>query len=167
LWSKAKNERYTFNTMKKSNMKYIFLAFTLLASTAYACNQTESSAKAYEANGISFHDLSVKDAVALAKKENKLVFIDAYTTWCGPCKRMSKYTFTNNDVAAFFNENFVNLKVDMEKSEGAKIESKFDIRNYPTLLFLDGQGNLVKKYIGYHTADQFLKVGKKMLKKKS
>jgi len=153
--------------MKKLKMKYLFLAFTLLATTSYACNQTESSASIYEANEISFYDLSVKEAVALAKKENKLVFIDAYTTWCGPCKRMSKYTFTDKDVATFFNDNFINLKIDMEKGEGAKIERKFDVRNYPTLLFLDGDGELVKKYIGYHTADQFLKVGKKMLRKKT
>lgn len=91
---------------------------------------------------------SFKEVLAKAKSENKLVFIDAYTTWCGPCKWMSKNMFTNDTIADYFNQNFVNAKIDMEKGEGIDIAKKYDVRCYPNLLFVDGDGNLVHRSAG-------------------
>ena len=53
-----------------------------------------------------------------AVKENRMIFMDCYTTWCGPCKMMSNQVFKQKQVGDFFNQNFVNLKVDMEITFG-------------------------------------------------
>lgn len=94
-----------------------------------------------------------------AQAENKIVFVDAYTTWCGPCKWMAKNVFTDPGVGEFFNENFVNLKLDMEKGEGLQFAQEYQVNAYPTLLFLAGDGTLLHKHLGAIPADQFLMVG--------
>ena len=73
------------------------------------------------AGGIRFEQLDVNAAVAKAKKENKLVFIDVYTTWCGPCKWLSKNVFTDDAVGTYYNEHFVCIKVDAEKGQGPEL----------------------------------------------
>lgn len=112
------------------------------------------------AQGIEFAQGSWDDALALAKKEDKLVFVDAYTTWCGPCKKMSRETFKDSEVGNYFNKEFVNFKMDMEKGEGPDVAVKYDVFVYPTLLFIDGEGNQVHRTAGYHDAAQFIALGK-------
>ena len=70
--------------------------------------------------GINFvpEDMKWQDVLAKAKKENKIVFVDAYTTWCGPCKWMAANIFPTKEVGDVFNASFVNAKIDMEKGEG-------------------------------------------------
>jgi len=105
---------------------------------------------------IQFQSLPFKDLISKAKKENKLVFIDAYTTWCGPCKMMEKNVFTKKSVGDFYNKNFVNARFDMEKGEGREIAQKFGVRSYPTYLFLNGDGELVSQNYGYMEESIFL-----------
>jgi thioredoxin-related protein len=107
---------------------------------------------------IKFHH-DWNDALAEATKTNKLIFMDAYTTWCGPCKMMSKNVFTEGKVAAFFNENFVNAKIDMEKGGGPALAKKYKVMAYPTLLFVDSEGNEVHRAVGYLNPEQFLELG--------
>ncbi len=107
--------------------------------------------------GIEFSHITMKKAQEKASKSEKLIFIDAYTDWCGPCKRMARTTFKDAEVAIFFNEEFINLKIEMEKNpEGNDIARKYGVRAYPTLLIVDSEGNLVKKTIGFKTKDQLL-----------
>lgn len=87
-------------------------------------------------------------ALKKAKAENKLVFLDAYASWCGPCKWMSANIFTNDTVADFYNEKFINLKMDMEKGKGKEVAKQMEVRAYPTLFFLDAEGNMVHKKVG-------------------
>lgn len=105
---------------------------------------------------IQFQDLPFKNLVAKAKKENKLVFIDAYAAWCGPCKMMEKNVFNKKSVGDFYNKNFVNARIDMEKGEGREIAQKFGVRSYPTYLFLNGDGELVSQNYGYMEEGIFL-----------
>ena len=70
------------------------------------------------AQGVNFRPLSYTEAIELAAKENKMVFIDFYTTWCGPCKRMSKEVFPQQEVGEYFNRTFISLKLDAEKENG-------------------------------------------------
>ncbi|WBV61415.1 thioredoxin family protein [Chryseobacterium camelliae] len=107
-------------------------------------------------DGIQFQEIPFKDLVAKAKKEKKLVFIDAYASWCGPCKMMEKNVFVQKSVGDFFNKNFVNARIDMEKGEGREIAVKFGVRSYPTYLFLNGEGELVSQNYGYMEAGMFL-----------
>lgn len=105
---------------------------------------------------IQFQDIPFKDLIAKAKKENKLVFIDAYASWCGPCKMMEKNVFTTKSVGDFYNKNFVNARIDMEKGEGREVAQKFGVRSYPTYLFLNGDGELVSQNYGYMEESVFL-----------
>ena len=70
------------------------------------------------AQGVDFKELTMREALALAKKEKKMVFVDFYTTWCGPCKMMTSEVFMREQVGTYFNRMFVNLKMDAEKGEG-------------------------------------------------
>ena len=72
------------------------------------------------AQGVDFKELTMQEALALAGKEKKMIFIDFYTTWCGPCKMMSSEVFTQEQVGTYFNRVFVNMKVDAEKGEGVE-----------------------------------------------
>jgi len=101
------------------------------------------------ADGIDFiHDKPFKEILEMAKAQNKLVFMDCYTSWCGPCKRLAAQVFPDSSVGEFYNSTFVNTKFDMEKGEGVDIAGKYQIRAYPTLLWLDGDGNVKHKIVG-------------------
>ncbi|UKJ07647.1 thioredoxin family protein [Solitalea lacus] len=109
------------------------------------------------------HDVPFKEVLAEAKKQNKLIFFDAYTSWCGPCKVMSNTVFKTDSVADFFNQTFVNLKVDMEKGEGPQLKDKFGVSAYPTLMFIDGGGNVVHKIVGSAPVGEFMAESRKAL----
>jgi thioredoxin-related protein len=113
------------------------------------------------AQGIDFVSSDTKwaDILTKAKAENKVIFMDAYTTWCGPCKKMSADIFPQKSVGDYFNKQFVNVKMDMEKGEGIDLAKKYKIRAYPTYLFIDGNGELVHKSLGMMPAPEFIKVG--------
>lgn len=105
---------------------------------------------------IQFQDIPFKELIAKAKKEKKLVFIDAYASWCGPCKMMEKNIFTKKSVGDFYNKNFVNARIDMEKGEGREVAQKFGVRSYPTYLFLNGDGELISQNYGFMEESNFL-----------
>jgi thioredoxin-related protein len=112
------------------------------------------------AQGIDFvsQDTKWADILAKAKTENKVIFMDAYTTWCGPCKKMAVDVFPQKEVGDYFNKQFVNVKMDMEKGEGVDLAKKYKIRAYPTYLFIDGNGEVVHKSLGMMPAPAFIKV---------
>ena len=110
--------------------------------------------------GVDFEHGTLQETLDKAKKENKLVFIDCYTTWCGPCKWMSKETFPQKEVGDYFNEQFVNLKLDCEKGEGIAIAKKYDVQAYPTLLFLDTNGDVLHTMVGGKAAADLLEGAK-------
>ena len=113
--------------------------------------------------GIQFFEGTLKEAKELAAKEHKIIFIDAYTSWCGPCKRMAKDVFTQESVGNFYNKHFINMKIDMEKGEGPKVASKYSVRSYPTFLFIDEKGAIVHQAKGGRPAEQFIGIGKQAL----
>ena len=115
------------------------------------------------AQGMVFSDKSWSDILAQAEQQNKLIFLDAYTSWCGPCKMMTRNTFPNPEVGAFYNANFINAKIDMEKGEGPALAQRYNVQAYPTLLFVNGKGAVVHRALGYNDAEQFLALGRKAL----
>ncbi|WP_116125496.1 thioredoxin family protein [Lewinella sp. IMCC34183] len=118
-------------------MKHLFFLFLLPAFVAA------------QDGGISFTEQPFDALLAQAKAEDKLIFIDAYTTWCGPCKMMTAKVFPDSAVGAVYNERFINAKFDMEKGEGPGLAARYDVAAYPTYLFVNGDGNLVHKGLGY------------------
>ena len=101
------------------------------------------------------------DAVkSKAVKENRMIFMDCYTSWCGPCKMLERNIFPQKEVGDFYNTNFINAHFDMEKGEGISIARKYGINSYPTLLFIDGDGVIIYKTSGYMSAPEFINIGK-------
>lgn len=115
------------------------------------------------AEGIAFYDGTWKEAMELAASEDKLVFVDAYATWCGPCKRMAKHVFTQASVGEFFNTNFINLKLDMEKTDGISFGREYPVSAYPTLFFIAPDGTVISKVKGGQKAEQLVEHGKKAM----
>lgn len=113
--------------------------------------------------GIQFNKGEWKEILAKAKKENKLVFVDAYATWCGPCKMMERDVFSQKEAGDYFNTKFVNAKVDMEKGEGITLARDFGVMAYPTLIFVNSSGEVVHRAVGYHNTDQLLELGEAAL----
>ena len=111
--------------------------------------------------GIQFEAGSWKEVLQKAKQENKLIFVDLYTTWCGPCKKMAADTFPQQAVGDYFNKNFVNYKIDAEKGEGPELAGKYEVSAYPTLVFVDAAGELVYKFMGVRTAEKLIAEGEK------
>lgn len=108
------------------------------------------------AKGIEFTDGIWKEALNQARKEDKLIFMDCYTSWCGPCKMMAKTVFTDPEVSALFNEKFVNVKMDMEKGEGKELKDRYRVSAYPTLNFINGDGEVVHTVVGGLQACEFI-----------
>lgn len=98
--------------------------------------------------GIDFLDISFDDALIKAEQEGKPIFIDAYTSWCGPCREMDYKILSEPEVYNFMNENFVNLKIDMEKGEGPQVAQRYGINSYPTYLLVKPDAALQYKFTG-------------------
>ena len=113
--------------------------------------------------GIEFFQGTWEEALAKSAEENKPIFMDAYASWCGPCKMLKSRVFTNEQVGAFYNENFINVKVDMEKGYGRKLAQQYRVSAYPSLFFINGDGSVIKKAVGYHNPEQFLGLGRSVL----
>lgn len=132
--------------------KLTILLFALLAVCLGMQAQTGEKGMAFEPEGTLF-----KDAVAKAKQTNKLVFLDCYTSWCGPCKMMSNTVFPQENVGAYMNPRFVNIKIDMEKGEGVELAKRLQISAYPTFIIFNGDGNEIGRFLGGCDADAFIK----------
>ncbi|WP_343692851.1 thioredoxin family protein [Chitinophaga sp.] len=106
---------------------------------------------------IAFEHDALSTLLERAGREHKLVFVDCYTTWCGPCKAMAATVFKQDTVADFFNSQLISLKIDMEKGEGPDMAKKYRILAYPSYLLLNEKGEMVYKFIGAMPAKEFLK----------
>ncbi|TDB63639.1 DUF255 domain-containing protein [Arundinibacter roseus] len=124
----------------------------------------DKKAKADESTGIQFTEAAWAAIVKKAKAENKIIFLDAYASWCGPCKLLQKNVFTRSDVGEVFNKNFINVKVDMERGEGPQLARLFPLEAYPTLFFIEPSGKIVKKVIGYQSPEALISIGKSVVK---
>ena len=92
-------------------MKIILSIFVLSFSNLFAYSIEEEK-------GIQFFKGTWNELLAEAKKQNKPIFMDVYTTWCRPCKVLDKDVFPNEKVGGFYNKNFINYKIDAEKTKG-------------------------------------------------
>ncbi|MDE5988141.1 MAG: thioredoxin family protein [Duncaniella sp.] len=123
--------------------KFIFASLLMGASALVASAQTE------------FRHVTFEEALSAAKKENKLVFVDFFTTWCGPCKMMSNKVFPQKEVGDFMNAKFIPLKLDAEK-EGAALAKQYGVKAYPTYVVMDAEGKEVAKFSGYMDGPKFI-----------
>ncbi|MEO8512402.1 MAG: thioredoxin fold domain-containing protein [Ignavibacteria bacterium] len=107
---------------------------------------------------IDFKKGSVADMLAMAKAENKLVMIDVMTDWCKWCIELDNKVYSKKDISDFANANQINYKIDAEKGEGVDFAKKYKIQGFPSILFLDGDGNEVDRVYGYVPAKDFMEM---------
>lgn len=135
-------------------MKYTLLIAVFLT----LCSQSG-------AQGIEFFNGTWEEALEEAKAQDKIIFVDAFAVWCGPCKRMSNNVFPDEKVGQFYNKNFVNLKLDMERGEGLTFRKKYPVSAFPTLFYIDHTGEVVQQIRGAQQVDAFIELGKRAIQK--
>jgi thioredoxin-related protein len=138
-----------------------FTLFILLMGIGISLFSQEST------TGIAFQKGEFKAILEKAKAEDKLVFMDVFTTWCGPCKMLDRNTFSDEEVGKKFNAQFVSYKLDAEKGEGIDIAAKYAVEAYPNMLFVNGNGELVHRVVGYIPAEELLKNAEVAAQKKA
>lgn len=137
--------------------KMLILCAALLCGTIFG---------AY-AQGVEFRDLTFQQALDKAAEENKLVFMDCYTSWCGPCKNMLNNVFTLPEAGEFMNAAFVCVKYDMEKGEGMDLGKRFGVKAYPTFFIIRPDGTVQHKLVGGSPWERFQERVKRGLNEKT
>jgi len=110
--------------------------------------------------GIQFFEGNWDEALALAKKENKPIFLDVYASWCGPCKVLKQKTFPDAEAGKYFNKNFVNVTLDGEKGDGIQLVKELRVQAYPSLFIINSSGDPVVYYPGYLRPEELIELGK-------
>ncbi|MBI1182901.1 DUF255 domain-containing protein [bacterium] len=153
--------------MKKNIHTILFMSILAasLGLLSFSYTATKSTTLEKSDKGIEFFHGTWKEALAEAQSSGKPIFADVYAVWCGPCKMMSNYVFTQGDVGEFFNKNFVCVKVDAERGEGPAVARKYAVEGYPTLLFVNGEGETLIKTAGARSGNDLIKLGEKVLEK--
>ncbi len=136
------------------------ITIAILPGTVKAQNQTAAQNKQ-----IIFIENDFNEALKQAAAQNKYLFVDAYATWCGPCKMLKSTTFKNKKAAEFYNANFINVAIDMEKGQGPELAAQWGMQAYPTLIIFNPKGKPVLGSVGYIKADDLIKFGEAGLKK--
>ncbi|RZM28543.1 MAG: DUF255 domain-containing protein [Pedobacter sp.] len=160
---------YVFYNERGAQLEYTN-AGTILKNPAVMMQKARLSKKNAEIKKANLRSIAFKkdkwaDLLALAKKEGKLIFLDAQTEWCRPCRMMERDVFTLDTVADFYNANYINASIDMEKGEGPALNKKYKVTSYPTYLFINGDGEVVHTAGGYTDPAPFIAIGKEALKK--
>lgn len=137
--------------------KILFLLLAMAANGAFA-------------QGINFlHDEPFDNVLAMAKAQNKPIFIDGYIQVCAPCKQLDKEVFPLKSVGDYFNSNYINVKYDIEQKEGKKVKALYGdvITGYPSLVLIDQNGKMIHKIGGFHPADSLINKMQRALKGQS
>lgn len=140
----------------------ILFAGILFAAFLFA-RPVKNSPETKNETGIAFHQGKWDEALQKAKTEGKPIFLDISASWCGPCKMLKARTFPNEEVGKFYNTNFINVAVDGEKGEGIELARKYNIKGYPSLIFIDSNGQLIAQTAGFRNAKQFVELGKQIV----
>ncbi len=138
----------------QNSMQRLFLLFLLLYATS-----------TLQAQGIDFFHGTWEEAQELAKKEDKLIFIDAFATWCGPCKKMARDAFPKKEVGDIYNRYFINVKLDMERGDGLVFRAAYPVSAFPTLYFLSPDGKVVHRQVGAQGVEQLVRLAQFALAK--
>ncbi len=134
--------------MKKQLFSYypsvvFIILFVVFCSSSADAQQKTSTPE------IRFTTKPFKEVLAAAKVTHKMIFIDAFATWCAPCRELRKTTFKDAKAAAYFNKRFINYSVDVEKGEGIDLAKGWQIEALPTLLIIDENGKVLANHVGY------------------
>jgi thioredoxin 1 len=148
-------------------MKKLLLinCFAILMMLAFGFNTKAQETVSKPSTQINFIENSWTEALKQAARQNKYIFVDAYASWCGPCKMLKATTFKNNKVADFYNDNFVNVAIDMEKGQGPALAAEWGLQAYPTMIIFTSKGKPVSGTVGYIRPNDLIKFGVQALNK--
>jgi thioredoxin 1 len=151
-------------TLTKTH-KNIIGWFIVLAIAAgiYVYTNPNTNFSKDDAGGIQFFRGTWTEALAFSQKEQKPIFLDVYATWCGPCKRLKEYVFSNKNVGTYFNKHFINVSFNAEVDNGITVSNQYQVNSYPSLLFINNDGTIKTKHEGYIDADALIALGKLQL----
>ena len=150
-----------------TNIKNIIITILTISLCIgiYVYNNPRVDFNKEDEGGIAFYKGTWAEVLTKAKQENKLIFLDIYATWCGPCKKLKKYTFASKKTGLYFNTHFINISLDGEEGAGAALATFYEITNYPSLLFINGEGKVVSRTDGYMGDKELINYGKLALQK--
>ncbi|SDZ88901.1 thioredoxin family protein [Pedobacter hartonius] len=134
--------------MKNQFFKYHLLVVCTMVVTiisSFNANAQQSTS----GQEIKFTTKTYKEVLAAAKTSHKKIFVDAFATWCSPCKELHKTTFKDAKAAPYFNKRFINYTVDVEKGEGIGLAKTWQVESLPTLLIIDENGKVIANHTGY------------------
>jgi thioredoxin 1 len=152
--------------MKRNTFIYTAVLVVAVAAISLSAFTRPGATPKADSKGITFIEQDWDKALTQARAQKKLVFIDIYATWCGPCKMLKKNTFTDAKVGEFFNKNFVNVSIDGEKGVGPSLAQKYGITAYPSLIVTDGDGKPVLYTMGYIDAATLMQFAQAAMAKK-
>lgn len=145
------------------------IVIVLISSAVYAklkvFSETPENRTINAVNGIKFVDEDWNLALKRAAAEKKYIFVDAYASWCIPCKILKSTTFKNKKAAEFFNGEFINVSIDMEKGQGPELAGKWGVQAFPTLIIFTPEGKPVIGTVGMIKAEDLIKFGQEGLQK--
>lgn len=130
-----------------------WISWKAISPSSCTVSQTDNASVK---SGIQFIEQDWQKAIESARAQHKIIFLDAYASWCGPCKMLKRTSFRDQKVADYFNTHFINVAIDMEKGIGPELLNKYEVSAYPTLLLLDENGTVLRKSVGYLNASQLL-----------
>jgi thioredoxin 1 len=143
--------------------KFLFPFLTILVvCLIYAFNNPSANFKIDGKEGVQFFRGTWDSAVKEAKLKNKIIFLDIYATWCGPCKKLKARTFSSNKVGDYFNEHFINVSLDGELGDGEILANKYKLQSYPSIFFIDTTGKVLQAGEGYYNANEIIRFAKKL-----
>jgi len=140
---------------KSRNYSVLLLLLTLFSLRTYA-----------QKIDVKFEKGNWYHVIEKAKEENKLIFVDVMADYCPPCKKMDAEVFPEKSVALFYNEHFVNYRVDIEAKENTYLKELFNVNTVPALLYLTSDGKMIKKIEEGRTAKEFIVLGKEVMNDK-
>ncbi|BDD04602.1 thioredoxin family protein [Aureibacter tunicatorum] len=148
--------------MKRKIHFLLLILFLASTSAAFAGGNEKND----EATPSKIKWVTLSEAEQLSKKNPKKVIIDMYTTWCYWCKVMDKKTFSNDDVAAYINDNYYAVKLNAEEKKmfdfqgaqtnGPQLTSTFGVTGYPTLVVLDSNMKRIKNIVGFQEPEKLI-----------
>lgn len=132
-------------------IRSIFICYLWVNCVSARCNTIANS------DSIKFLTGKFAEVLDKAAIEKKPVYVDMYTDWCVPCKKMEKQVFFNQEASDFFNKNFITFRINAEKGEGKELAKKYKIVAYPTSIYMNSRGELLKRVEGYDNLANFMK----------
>ncbi len=128
-----------FSQIPDTVLKSLFLGIVLFASSISVSAEIPANADDYFFNG------ELAEAKQIAQSEGKLLMVDFYASWCLPCKWMDQTTFNDRRVSQLLQQNYVAVKVDIDKKDGFNLKNKFDVQFLPTILIFSSEGDLLER----------------------